>query len=132
MTFEGQYLTYEEYTQLGGPTIGETPFNILEFEARRKINSRTQNRLLDIETIPNEVKMCDYHLINAITKYATSENNASGNIASESIDGYSINYLTTNQISEVVNSKNKELDNIVREDLLGVIVNNEHVLYRGI
>ena len=37
MTFEGQYLTYKEYTDLGGSQIGEMPFNLLEFEARRKI-----------------------------------------------------------------------------------------------
>ena len=132
MTFSGQYLTYTEYQQLGGTAIGETPFNILEFEARRKINSRTQNRLVELETIPQEVKICDYHLINAISKYATSETNASGNIASENIDGYSITYLTTSQIKDIVNSKNVELGNIVREDLLEVIIDGEHILYRGI
>ena len=35
MTFEGQYLTYDEYLALGGPAIGQMPFNLLEFEARR-------------------------------------------------------------------------------------------------
>ena len=132
MTFEGQYLTYAEYQTLGGSAIGEMPFNILEFEARRKINSRTQNRLVNLTEIPQEVKICDFHLINAITKYVTSETNISGNIASESIDGYSISYLTTSQAKDIVSSKSVELDNIVREDLLEVIVNGEHILYRGI
>ena len=38
MTFENQYLTYAEYLALGGDTIGETPFNLLEYEARKQIN----------------------------------------------------------------------------------------------
>ena len=46
MEFEGQYLTYEEYIDLGG-TLDLMPFNLLEFEARRKIDIRTQSRLKD-------------------------------------------------------------------------------------
>ena len=42
MTFEGQYLTYAEYTELGGSAIGEMPFNLLEFEARKKIDLKIQ------------------------------------------------------------------------------------------
>ena len=37
MEFSGQYLTYLEYKALGG-TLDQTPFNILEFEARRQID----------------------------------------------------------------------------------------------
>ena len=44
MQFEGQYLTYPEYRSLGG-TLDITPFNLLEFEARRKIDIETQSRL---------------------------------------------------------------------------------------
>ena len=66
MTFEGQYLTYAEYQELGGSAIGLMPFNLLEFEARRRIDIRTQNRLKDKENIPKEVKLCVYNLINTI------------------------------------------------------------------
>ena len=70
MTFEGQYLTYAEYQALGGSAIGEMPFNLLEFEARRKIDIRTFNRIkeLDSEEIPQEVKLCEYALINSINR----------------------------------------------------------------
>ena len=44
MEFEGQYLTYAEYRSLGG-TLDITPFNLLEFEARRKVDIETQSRL---------------------------------------------------------------------------------------
>ena len=66
MTFEGQYLTYAEYQTLGGSAIGEKPFNLLEFEARTQIDRRTQMRLVGETTIPEKVKLCDFHLINKI------------------------------------------------------------------
>ena len=134
MTFEGQYLTYAEYQTLGGSAIGDMPFNLLEFEARRKIDENTFNRLKNVEEIPQEVKICEYNFINSINSFATATSNVSsnGNVASESTDGYSISYLTANQISDVVKSKSAELEDIIRTYLLGVIVNDEHILYCGV
>ena len=135
MEFSGQYLTYEDYKALGG-TLDLTPFNLLEFEARRQIDIRTFNRLknLDYEDIPQEVKLCEYALISSINGYATSMNNvaSNGNVASENTDGYSISYITANQMSDIVKSKSDELGDIVRTYLLGVIVNDEHIMYRGV
>ena len=132
MEFSEQYLTYEEYKGLGG-TIDLTPFNLLEFEARRKIDIKTQDRLKGFEynEIPQEVKLCVYSLINSIMMFNNSMNNA-GNIASENTDGYSVSYITASQISQVVMSKNKELDDIIRTYLLGVVFNDEHLLYAGV
>lgn len=131
MEFSGQYLTYTEYTSLGG-TLTETPFNLLEFEARKQIDLRTQKRLVGIEEIPEEVKLCDFHLINKIEKYTESMNNVGGNIASESTDGYSISYVTANQLKEVIVAKSEDLNDIIMTDLFGVIVNNEHIIYAGV
>ena len=38
MEFNGQYLTYTEYKQLGGTIPIELPFNLLEFNARKCID----------------------------------------------------------------------------------------------
>lgn len=130
MEFSGEYLTYEEYKDLGG-TLDLLPFNLLEFEARRKIDARTFNRLVGIDEIPQEVKLCEYNMINSINTYVTSMANV-GNISSESTDGYSVSYLNASQVSNVVKSKSDELDDIIKTYLLGVIVNNEHLLYRGV
>jgi len=134
MTFEGQYLTYAEYQALGGSAIGETPFNLLEFEARRQIDIRTQNRLKDSEEIPQEVKLCEYNLINSINNYDTSTSNitANGNVASENTDGYSVSYTGLDKITEIVKSKNSEIDDIIRTYLLRVVVNGEHIMYAGV
>lgn len=129
--FDGQYLTYLEYQSLGG-TLEETPFNLLEYEARKQIDLRTKKRLVGLEIIPNEVKLCDYHLIDKIMSFANTIQKASqNNVASESIDGYSVTYLSPTEIQNIVSSKNYELQDIMITDLYGVIVNNEHVIFNG-
>ena len=135
MEFSGQYLTYNEYRLLGG-TLDLTPFNLLEFEARKKIDERTQARLKCVDTIPQEVKICVFNLINIIKKYAESEtsgNSEKNNIASESVGSYSVTYntITLDRVQEIVKSKNFELNNTINTDLYGVIVNNEHIIYLG-
>ena len=134
MTFEGQYLTYAEYTELGGSAMAKMPFNILEFEARRQIDIRTFNRLKDGENIPQEVKLCEYALINSINSYEETTNNvaSNGNVASENTDGYSISYITADKVSDIVKSKQDEINNIIRTYLLGVIYNEEHLMYCGV
>lgn len=131
MEFSGQYLTHEEYKGLGG-TLSKMPFNLLEFEARKKIDERTQGRLKNIVKIPQEVKMCMFALINSISGYSSCISSNNKNIASESIDGYSVSYTTGGTVQEIVNSKNVELNDIITTYLFGVIVNNEHILYIGV
>ena len=130
MTTEEQYLTYAEYQALGGSAIGEKPFNLLEFEARKRIDTRTLNRLKGIDEIPQEVKICEYNLINSINSYNATSNNK--NITSENIDGYSVSYVNATQISDVISSKNDELNDIITTYLFGCIVNGEHIIYSGI
>jgi len=134
MTFEGQYLTYAEYQDLGGSAIGQTPFDLLEFEARKQIDLRTQLRLKNInsEDIPNEVKICDYHLMNKINEYANESINTSGNKASENTDGYSVSYFTGEQILQIIELHKNELENIMMNDLYGVVVNDVAILYNGV
>ena len=131
MEFEGQYLEFEEYEELGG-SIEETPFNILEFEARKKIDERTQGRLKGIVEIPEEVKMCAFALIGCVSCYDSSSVASNKNIASESTDGYSISYITGGTIQETINSKNAEINDIINTYLFGVIVDKEHILYVGV
>ena len=136
MTFEGQYLTRQEYIDLGGSQIDETPFNLLEFEARRQIDIRTFNRLkgVDSKEIPQEVKLCEYNLINSIQEFASSTNGAisTGNVASETTDGYSVSYINASQISDIVKSKNDEFNDIIDTYLLGVVFNGQHLMYCGV
>lgn len=128
MEFNNQYLTYEDYKSLGG-TLGEMPFNILELKARQIINERTQNRLKNIEEIPQEVKNCVYDLIQTINKYNNSNNSTSSNISSENIDGYSVSYKSGTELTE---EQKKQYDDVMETDLYGVIVDNTPILYLGV
>ena len=127
MEFNNQYLTYEEYKSLGG-TLGEMPFNILELKARQIINERTQNRLKNIEEIPQEVKICVYDLINTMNKYNLSNNSTSSNISSENTDGYSVTYKSG---TEMTAEQKAQYEDVMLTDLYGVIVNGESILYLG-
>ena len=132
MEFEGQYLEFGEYEKLGG-SLNETPFNILEFEARRKIDERTFGRLKLLEEQPIEVKMCMFALINSINSYNNAYQNSNNrNVASESVGSYSVSYASGTQIQEIINSKNVEIEEIIRTYLMGVVVNDEHILYIGV
>jgi len=131
MEFSGQYLTYEQYKALGG-TLDRMPFELLEYETRKRIDERTQNRLKNIEDIPQEVKMCMFKLMGVMSSYDEGLDTVSRNIASENTDGYSVSYVTGSQIQEVLKTKNKELDDIIMTYLNGVIVNNEHILFLGV
>ena len=127
MEFKNQYLSYEEYKSLGG-TLGEMPFNILELKARQIINERTQNRLKNIEEMPQEVKICMYDLINTMNKYNLSNNSTSSNISSENTDGYSVTYKSG---TEMTAEQKAQYEDVMLTDLYGVIVNGESILYLG-
>ena len=131
MNFTNQYLTYAEYTELGG-TLEEVPFNELEFECRKIIDSRTQNRLHDVTTIPDEVKMCEFKMINSIVSYNATKEQAQSGVKSENIDGYSVTYISSNEIQQLITAQNNDLQELISTYLFGVIVNNEHILYCGV
>ena len=127
MEFKGQYLTYQEYLALGG-TLEEMPFNLLEFNARKKIDERTFGRLADKGQEYKEVKLCIYNMITTLNSYSSydTQNKA---ISSENTDGYSISYGTPQK--SVTEAKNSELEDVIDAYLSNLIVDDVPVLYRG-
>ena len=128
MEFKGQYLTYEEYRALGG-TLDLTPFNLLEFEARRNVDMWTDNRLVNLENsdIPNEVKLCIFKIVNSILKAYEEQNNRGK--SSETVGSYSVTY---GDAENIVKGKETEIKNLIKSELYGVKVNDEHILYCGV
>ena len=127
MEFEGQYLTYQEYKALGG-TLDEMPFNLLEFNARMKIDERTFERLVNKGQEYKEVKLCIYNMITTLNSYSSydTQNKA---ISSESTDGYSISYGTPQK--STTEAKNSELEDTINSYLANVVIDDVPVLYRG-
>ena len=127
MEFKGQYLTYQEYLALGG-TLDEMPFNLLEFNARKKIDERTFGRLVDKGQEYKEVKLCVYNMITTLNSYSSydTQNKA---VSSETTDGYSISYGTPQK--STTEAKNSELEDVIDTYLSNLIVDDVSVLYRG-
>ena len=127
MEFKGQYLTYQEYLALGG-TLDEMPFNLLEYNARKKIDERTFGRLVSKGQEYQEVKLCLYNMITTLNSYSLydTQNKA---ISSESTDGYSISYGTPQK--SITEAKNSELEDIINSYLANIVIDNVLVLYRG-
>ena len=109
MEFKKQYLTYNEYMELGG-TLDETPFNIFELEAQKNIDKYTFGRLKNLETQINEVKTCEFKLIEMLNTYSFYENQ-NKSISSEHTDGYSIKYSQATE--NVSKAKINEIKGII-------------------
>lgn len=110
MEFTNQYLKYDEYCLLGG-TLEEAPFDILELEARKSIDKYTFGRLKDLEEQINEVKICDYKLIELLDTYNSYSNqNKLG--YTENTDGYSISYSGASE--NVLKAKINDIKGIIK------------------
>jgi hypothetical protein len=129
MEFKDQYLSYEEYKALGG-TLDLTPFNLLEFEARRKIDLRTDNRLVNLENndIPSQVKLCIYKMLDSVLKAYDEQINRGK--STEIVGNYHVTY--NNDMKEIIKSKNVELNDLIVSELYEVKVDGEHILYCGV
>ena len=114
MEFSGQYLTHNEYRTLGG-TLDLTPFNLLEYEARKEIDRETLGRLINLKEQSQDTKMCVFQLISL---YQSINNGVE-------ISGNVINY-NREQIASTINATiMKYLINSRLED-------GTSYLYRGV
>lgn len=131
MNFSGQYLSYNEYRLLGG-TMEIMPFNLLEFETRKILDTRTQNRLKNVADIPQEVKLCIYSMIDNIYNYANeNEKSINSNISSESVGDYTVSYFTPNEIKNIINVKINEFEDTMFNYLNDVNIDGTPLIYLG-
>ena len=135
------YLSYEDYTNMGG-TLAETDFNNIEFEAECIVNWYTFDRLKNETTYPDELGKCMFALIKLIIQKASlyGDSGSDGGVAfavagtytSQSNDGVSTSYniLSAN---EMLKSYDKELRQTIQMYLQGVVnALGRSLLYRGL
>lgn len=142
MDMSPRYLTYDEYTEVGG-TLDETEFNYYAYEAESYIDWYTFNRLHNTTQIPDAVKRCEVYLIKFIQErlsvLGVSMGNTDANaenpimsMMSQSNDGVSVSY--SNMSAKDANaSLYKEVEQTIQRQLAGVT--NElgrKLLYRGL
>ena len=128
ITQDGKYLKYSEYRSLGG-NLERKEFIRYEFEAKKHIDRATFGRLTNLKTQKDEVKICIVNLIESIVKYS-SNSKRDISIASENIDGYTVNYNSNSD--EIKKSKDTEIEDIIRQYLSDCCLDDgTPYLYRG-
>ena len=95
-----KYLTYARYQELGG-TLEEAPFNLLEYKSQKLIDKYSFNRLVD--GVPTEIKeQIELTTMNLMTFVEKNDSSITGNLASETIDGYSVSYGGSKEIEDKI------------------------------
>ena len=74
----------------------------------------------------------DFECEECLQGYYVSIENAQKGLQSENTDGYSVTYISGNQITELISAKIDVLQDLISEYLFGIIINNEHILYCGV
>ncbi len=128
MQFKEQYLTYEEYKEMDG-TLNEVPFNLLEYDVRKMIDERTFGRLTHLSSVPFDVKMCVFKMVDVVESYLALETQNKA-VSSENTDGYSVSYRKF-EMSDI-SVKKKELESVMETYLANVVVEGIPVLYIGV
>lgn len=140
-----QYLTFSEYTEMGGTITDEALFNSLAFDAQAYIDWYTFNRLWKeewrTEEIMERVKICMFQLIkllnvksSVITPDVSSTGgiNVNAQLMSQSNDGVSATYavLSGNALYE---KTKEEIDDCIKRYLNGLMNSmGRQILYRGL
>lgn len=133
MEIQGQYLTFDEYQELGG-SLSETPFTLLENKARMYVDKYTFGRLIDLEVQEQNTKLCIYYLIENLQNYESSINQSvAQNISSENIDGYSVSYVNNaSSVSSIITGKEDSIKDIIYTYLANCkLEDGTPYLYRG-
>jgi hypothetical protein len=131
------YLTYDEYTYMGG-ILDEYAFTNYEFQAEAQINYVTFGRLKKDKVFPEEVKRLIFYLIDLMEKKAAALSLGKGStgteahITSQSNDGVSISYNGMAP-SDLIELGRVDSINAIKSYLEGVTNEAGHkLLYRGL
>lgn len=123
-----KYITESEYKQLLGINSIPDNFESLNIQASAIINYKTQGRI-NINSIPEQVKYCTCLIINLI-KNKNKVISETGNLKSQSIEGWSESYSTP---AEIEKDFDLEVDSILKLHLTGIIgTDGNPLLYRGV
>lgn len=121
-----QYLTYEEYTAIGG-ICDSTAFNRNITKATAVIDTETHKRVWDMETIPEQVKALCRDLVELYYRNSTSDKVVTSQSQTAGAVSESVSYATATQ-EEV----KQAADNLVYDYLMSVEDDNgTPLLYRG-
>lgn len=96
------WLSFEEYTALGGSSVKRSEFNALEFKARKKIEHLTLNR---IETPDEDIKQLVFQIVEMQHGFDKRDPSVSG----YGNDGTSVSYVSPEEAKKDFDSRVEEL-----------------------
>ena len=111
------YLNFYEYQRMRG-TLNIVDFNRFCFRAECEINRATLDRVKTLKSIPDEVKLCEFELVNFLSKVA--RDGAASDISSFSNDGYSVTYSEKKDVQAQI------------YDIIHTYLANTDLLYCGV
>lgn len=122
------YLTYDEYTDLGG-TLDEADFTLAEFKARKRVDYLTDSRVQAMASIPEAVKLCIMAIIKIEAAAGAEAQVTNPVVTSFNTDGYSESYGKAMSAEDAEKAMNK----LVRTYLAGEVDDyGVPLLYRGL
>lgn len=121
-----QYLTYEEYTEIGG-TLDLTAFNRNIDRACGVIDNATHNRIEYMAEVPQRAKALCRDLVEYLTRYSTSDMVVSSRSQSAGGVSESESYVTKTDVE-----LQADIDNMIVNYLMAETDDNgTPLLYRG-
>ena len=123
-----QYLTYEEYQEMGG-TLSPADFMESEYNCRKRIDRLTDRRVQFMAEVPEAVKRCMFSLIKIDNAASAEAQISNPTVTSFNTDGYSESYGHALSAQDA----EQELTRRITTDLYGEV--NDHgvpLLYRGV
>ena len=121
-----QYLTYEEYSQIGG-ICDSTAFDRNITKATAIIDTETHKRIWGMESVPEQVKALCRDLIELYERNNTSEKIITSHSQSVGAVSESVSYATATQ-----EDVKQSAENLVYDYLMSVDDDNgTPLLYRG-
>ena len=122
------YLTYEEYTTLGG-TLPKSEFTVMEFKARNRIDSLTASRVQNMTEVPQSVKLCMLSIITVDSTAGAEAQATKPVVTSFNTDGYSESYGKAMSVQDA----SANIVDIIRTGLYGETDDDGvPLLYRGV
>lgn len=124
-----QYLTYDEYVELGGTMPAEN-YRLAEIKARARIDALTQGRVAYMQTVPEQVQAAMMEIITVDSTYSAAAQAAAPVAASFTTDGYSESYGSAESRTAAIE---KQLTGSI-ETLLDGVTDDDGVplLYAGV
>lgn len=118
------YIDYFTYRNLGGSITCEAAFKTKEWEARKKLDFYTFDRIKNMKCVPKDVKFGMVKIIEFIKNADDRilETQKSTAVTSYSNDGVSVSYASRQTVEEIKAETEKEIKDFIFTELSEYVV----------